>query len=119
MPGMSQAWHDAQAEAGAARVTHIGLVDGTGTELSEGDPAYSRKAVGWTEATSGKCSLDGDYVFDIPAGATVAGWRGFDALTVGNNLGGKDHAASEVYAGQGTFTLKASETSITSQNPAT
>ncbi len=37
------------AGAGAAAITHIGLVDGDGVELAGGDPAYARQAVSWEE----------------------------------------------------------------------
>ena len=97
------------APAGAAAITHIGLVDDTGTELAGG--TYARKAVTWAAPTGGLIRPNADLVFDVPAGETVGGWRGFSALSAGTNYGGDD-LDPEVYTNAGTYTLLAASTSI-------
>lgn len=91
-------------------ITHIALVDDTGTELTGGSPAYARKAVTWTNANPARPSAD--LTFDVPSGATVAGWVGYDAATDGNAYGGAD-LTNETYAAQGTYKLLAASTGIT------
>ena len=83
---MTEEYRNAIANYGANLITHIGLVDGSGVELSGG--SYTRKAVTWTTASNGTIRPSADLVFDVPAGATVAGWRGFSAATGGTNYGG-------------------------------
>jgi hypothetical protein len=106
---MSEGYRNAIADYGAGLITHIGLVDDVDTELSGGD--YARKAVTWASADDGTVRPTADLVFDIPAGVTVAGWRGFSALTEGTNYGGEDLTA-EVFAGAGQYKLIASGTGI-------
>ena len=101
----------ALAAHGASLITHIGLVNGSGVEISGG--TYARKAVTWSGA-AGVRSPSADLVFDIPAGATVAGWRGFTALTGGTNYGGAA-LTSASFTNAGTYTLQASGTNITVQ----
>lgn len=98
-------------------ITHLGLVDAGGTEITGGSPAYTRIAVTWTAASGGLRRPSADSVFNIPASGVVAGWRGFTALTAGTNYGGKE-LPSESFTGQGTYTLKAATTSITASDPA-
>lgn len=97
------------ANAIGAAITHIGLVNGSGTELSGG--SYARQAVTWTSATAGLVRPTADLTFSVPAGGVVAGWRGFTASTGGTNHGGAD-LTSETYSGAGTYTLLAASTSI-------
>ena len=99
------------APAGAAAVTHLGLVDNTGTELTGGSPAYARKAVTWTAPSGGLIRPNADLEFDIPASADVSGWRGYSAATAGTDYGG-EALTREDYAAQGTYTLLAASTSI-------
>lgn len=106
---MSTAYLNAIADAGKALITHVGLVDGGGTEISGG--SYARKAVTWGAASNGQVRLSADQTFDIPAGATVAGWRGFSALTGGTNYGG-GALTSESYTGAGQYVLTGSATGI-------
>ena len=40
---MNQTYLNAVADAGAALITHIGLVNGSGVEISGGTPAYARQ----------------------------------------------------------------------------
>ena len=103
------------ADAGGAAVSHIGLVDGGGSEITGG--SYARLAVTWTTASNGTIRPSSDLVFDVPAGATVAGWRGYSAITSGTNYGGED-LASETFNNAGTYTLLAASTGINHVNPA-
>lgn len=108
---MNQAFFNALATHGASLITHIGLVNSGGTEISGG--SYARKPVTWTGAASVK-SPSADLVFDIPAGANVAGWRGYSALT-----GGTDYEGAALtgvsFSNAGTYTLLAASTNFTVQ----
>lgn len=108
---MATSYLNAIATSGGALITHIGLVDETGTEITGGTPAYARQAVTWTAATNGLVRPTVDLLFNIPSGKTVAGWRGFTAVTAGTNHGGAD-LTDEVYSSQGTYTLLAASTGI-------
>jgi len=99
------------ADAGGGNITHIGLVDETGTEISGGSPAYARQAVTWTSASGGTIRPNADLTFDIPASTTVGGWRGYSASTAGTDYGGED-LTQETYASQGEYTLLSSGTGI-------
>ncbi|HEY9440150.1 MAG TPA: hypothetical protein VIS29_16195 [Streptomyces sp.] len=107
---MDTAYLDGIANAGAALITHLGLVDDVGTELSGG--SYARQAVTWTSSSGGEISPTADLVFDVPASATVAGWRGYSASTAGTDYGGTA-LTSQAFATAGTYTLLAASTSIT------
>jgi hypothetical protein len=98
------------ADAMGAAITHIALFDGA-AEITGGSPAYARQAVSWTAASNGLIRPTVDETFDIPAGATVDGWRGFTALSGGTDYDGAALTA-ETYAGQGTYTLEAALTGI-------
>ena len=106
---MTEGYRNLIAAYGGSKITHIGLVDGTGAELS-GSP-YTRKAITWTAPNDGTISPDEDLIFDIPGGATVAGWRGFSAATGGTNYGGEDLPA-ETYNKDGQYKLVAEGTGI-------
>ncbi len=109
---METAYLNAIATEGRTLITHIGLVNATGTELTGGSPAYARQAVTWTTASGGVIRPTANLTFNIPAGATVGGWRGYSASTGGTNYGGDD-LTNETYAGQGEYTLLAASTGIT------
>jgi len=79
---------NAIATYGASLITHIGLANSEGVELSGGDPAYARKPVTWLGVVDGIVRIAGDYYFDIPAGADVQMWKGYSALTGGIDYGG-------------------------------
>ena len=117
MPNMTAAYHNELRDHGKTLITHIGLVDGTGTEISGGSPAYARLPVTWDNDGDGVMRPSANLTFDIPAGVTVGGWRGYSALTTGTDFGGKA-LTNEVFAGQGEYTLLASQTSITHTEPA-
>lgn len=106
---MNTAYLNFIANAGRAEISHIGLVDENGDELTGG--SYARKAVTWTAAANGLIRPTTDLVFDVPAGATVGGWRGYSALTSGTDYGGAD-LTEQPFATAGTYTLLAAQTSI-------
>lgn len=108
---MDSSFHTALAAHGASLITHIGLVNGSGVEISGG--SYARKAVTWS-GSAGVRSPSADLVFDIPAGATVAGWRAFTDLTGGTNYGGAALTPAS-FTNAGTYTLLAASTNFTVQ----
>ncbi len=107
---MADSYLNLTANSGGAAVTHIGLVNGSGVELSGG--SYARKPVTWTAAAAGVIRPNANIVFDIPASGVVAGWRGFTALTGGTNHGGTA-LTSETFGSAGTYTLLAASSGIT------
>ena len=109
---MNQTYLNAIADAGAALITHVGLVNGSGVEISGGTPAYARQAVTWTSASGGMVRPNANKTFDIPAGATVAGWRGYSAVTGGTDYEGAALTSEGPYGAQGTYTLLAASTGI-------
>lgn len=98
-------------DEGKTLVTHIGLVDDVGAELSGGSPAYARLALTWVDDGTGIMRPNADLTFNIPASTTVAGWRGYSALTAGTDFGGAD-LTPEVYAAQGEYILLAASSGI-------
>lgn len=106
---MNTAYLNAIATHGASLITHIGLVDDGGAEISGG--SYARQAVTWTAAADGDIAPDADLTFDVPAGNTVAEWRGYTALTGGTDYGGAA-VTNEAFAGDGQYTLLAASTGI-------
>ena len=107
---MNTNYYDALRDHGQTLITHIALFNDSGAEISGG--SYARQAVTWVDDGTGVMRPSGDLTFDIPGGSTVAEWRGFDALTGGTDYGGAD-LTPESYAGDGTYTLLASQTSVT------
>jgi len=98
---------------GIGVITHIGLKNSGGTEISGG--SYARQPVTWTGAGATR-NLSADEAFNIPAGAQVQSWCGFSALTGGTDYGGEDlDTPSAVYGNAGTFILDADSTSVTLQ----
>lgn len=117
---MNAVYENAIGDAGAALITHIGLVDETGTELTGG--SYARIAVTWTAAGNGAdpdgtIRPDANLTFDVPAGESVAGWRGYSASTAGTDYGGED-LDQEDFTNAGEYTLLADQTSIAHNVPA-
>lgn len=111
---MTAGYRNAIADHGGSLITHIGLVDELGAELTGGSPAYARKAVTWTAASGGTIRPTANLTFDVPAGKTVGGWRGYSASSGGTDYGGQD-LTNEAFAGQGTYTLLAASTGILHQ----
>lgn len=95
-----------------AQLTHVGLVDENGDELTGGSPAYARIAESWADGANGVMNLAANRTFNVPAGVTVGGWRAYSASSAGTDYGGED-LTEEAFASQGTYTLLAASTSIT------
>ena len=114
---MTEGFRNSCADHGAGLITHIGLVIVNGTEISGGSPAYARVAVTWAAASAGVIRPNANLTFNIPAGTTVAGWRGYSASSGGTNYGGAD-LTNEIYAGQGEYELLAASTGIPFSDPA-
>lgn len=112
---MSTGYRNAIADYGGTLITHIGLVDEAGIEITGGSPGYARQAVTWTAASGGTIRPNADLVFDIPSGKIVGGWRGYSAGTAGTNYGGQD-LTQETFVGQGTYTLVGASTGIRHEN---
>lgn len=104
---ISTAGLNVMANALAGVVTHIALFDNGGIELAGG--TYARLPVAWTAAANGDINPTADLVFQVPAGVTVAEWRGFSALTVGTDYGGAA-LTPEAFAAAGEYTLTAALT---------
>lgn len=106
---MALRYRNAVADAGAALITYVGLVDARGIELD--GPGYRRQAVTWRRAVDGAARPTEDLRFDIPAGSVVAGWRGYDAPMGGSAI--CDQAvAEERFNGVGVYTLLADGTGV-------
>lgn len=109
---MNASYRNAIATHGATLLTHIGLVNNLGVELSGGTPAYARRAVAWTAPSNGIMRPTLDLVFDIPAGAIVAGWRAYTAITGGTDHGGAALTATPSYPQQGQYRLLAASSGV-------
>lgn len=106
---MEENYRNSIATHGAGLITHIGLVNGSGVEISSGD--YARQAVTWTAAADGLIRPNANLEFLMTSGDVVAGWRGFSALTGGTNYGGA--ALTEVtFGNDGTYTLTGASSGI-------
>lgn len=97
---------NALVDAYKAQATHCALYStapgaSAGTEITGG--SYARKAVTWG-ATSNSASTATAIVFDVPAGATVAGFGFHTALTAGTYLDGAS-LTSQSFASAGQYTL--------------
>lgn len=116
MAGMNTAYLNAIANHGASQITHIGLVNQDGEEIEGGD--YARQEVYWSDASDGtvrpygNADLTEDIVFEVPEGATVAGWRGYDDASSGTNYGGADFDEAETYSNDGQFQLVGDDSGI-------
>lgn len=106
---MNTAYLDALCAQAAALVSHLGLVDETGTEITGG--GYARLPMAWTAPSGGLIRPTTDLVFEVAAGTTVAGWRAYDDPAAGTDYGGQD-VPQEDFTGAGQYTLLAAQTSI-------
>lgn len=106
---------NAMLDALAALITHIGLADGSG-EIAGGSPAYARQAVAWGAASGGVVAMTGTEVFDVQAGDTVSKVILRGHLTNGTPDYGTIPVTSEVFGGQGTYTV--TDLTITLSDPA-
>ena len=110
---MSAAYRNAIRDHGQSIITHIGLVNNSGVEISGG--GYARLPVTWVDDTDGVSRPSGNLAFTVGTGAEVGGWRGFSALSAGTNYGGADYpvgAERKTFSNPGTYTLLAASTSI-------
>lgn len=106
---MSTAYLNATATHGGSLITHIGLVNQSGTEIVGG--SYARQAVTWTAVSAGLIRPTANLSFAIPAGTTVGGWRGYSAATSGTDYGGAN-VTQETFAVAGTYILDSTLTAI-------
>lgn len=112
---MNQNYTDALRDHGQTLITHIGLVDSTGTELSSA--GYARQPVTWTDDTSSRMRPSSDRVFNCTAGDEVVAWHGFDASSAGVDYGGEMFPDGPFnFGNDGTFTLDASQTAVDHNN---
>lgn len=80
-------------------------------EATGGSPAYARKSITWNAASGTKTASNAP-VFDVPAG-TYTHFGLWSASSGGTFYGGGTLSATEVFAGQGTYTLSTTTLSIT------
>ena len=106
---METAYLNAIANHGGSILTHVGLKNASGTELTGGTPEYARQAVTWTPALNGVINPSANLTFAVPAGANVASW--FVTNSVGAVLG-SGALTQENYANQGEYVLVAATSSI-------
>ncbi len=105
----------AAASGVASAITHWGLVDTAGTELTGG--AYARVARSAT-ATGAVVNPNSDVAINVPAGATVGGVRAYTASSGGTNLGGWDYPSGagngrESFDAAGVYTVTAATSGYT------
>lgn len=91
-----------------------GAANTAANEVTGGTPAYARKAVTWNAAAAGAATQNGDVVFDTPAAtiAWVSGWN-----TAGTVRYFKKAVTNEVFAAQGTYTVKGTTSSLDFNDP--
>ena len=78
----------------------------TGTsQVTGGSPAYARKAIAWTAASSSATSNSGQIVFDVPTGTTINHLGYWSASTGGTFYGSRALNTAQTYTSQGTYTL--------------
>jgi hypothetical protein len=96
--------YGAEALYGAVYTSTPGVT--AGTEPTGGTPAYARKSLTWSAASTsgGVTTITATAVFDVPASTTVVGVGVHDAATAGNYLDGGT-ITSQAFASQGTLTV--------------
>lgn len=110
MANMTEGFKNAILDHGATLITHIALVNESGTEIDGG--SYARLTVTWSSASGASIQPTEDLIFEVPGGVTVAGWRGYNSDTLGTNYGGGTFAQSETFTNAGQLKLLAAETTI-------
>ena len=80
-------------------------------EATGGSPAYARKSITWSAASSGTLAASNAPVFDVPAG-TYAYFGLWSAATSGTFYGSGALSASETFAAQGTYTLDTTDVTL-------
>ncbi len=115
---MNEAYRNMVANYGGTQVTHIGLIDDEGDELTGGEEGseYARKAVTWENADDGLIRPNADLTFNVPAGNTVAGWRGYSADELGTDYGGAELTPKE-FTEAGQYVLEEEHTAIKHDEP--
>lgn len=74
-------------------------------EVTGGLPAYSRKAITWTTASSSTITSGSTVTFDVPGGVTITHLGYWSASTGGVFYGSRPFDTAQVFATQGTYTL--------------
>lgn len=103
------------ATHGKGILYQMGLVDNTNTELTGG--GYARLDVGdanWSSPVNGDITLLYDKVFEVPAGATVAGW--FITLTSNGFAGIRGSLTPETFVNGGQYRFVAANCKIKHDN---
>jgi hypothetical protein len=104
---LNDAYLEALATHGKGLITHIGLVNASGTPVGD-----ARKAVTWgANDGDGDFLMSANLVFNMSAGQVVAGWRGYSAASGGTDYGGAP-LTQVTFGNPGTYTLQASSTGI-------
>jgi hypothetical protein len=110
---MNTTYQNAIRDHGKTLITHIALHNELGVELSGGSPAYARQPVTWVNDGNGVMRPSANLTFNIPAGTTVSGWKGFSLVSGGTDYGGGIYPLPhEIYANQGTATFLAATSGI-------
>lgn len=80
-----------------------GGANSAANEVTGGSPAYARRAVAWAAASGGAAAQVGDVTFDVPPSTItwVSGWN-----TLGTIRYFKEAVLPEVFAAQGTYTIR-------------
>jgi hypothetical protein len=118
MAGLSTAAKNLMLDAlGAAAVfasLHTADPGASGTsEVSGGSPAYARKAITWNAASGADLDNNANPVFDVPASTTVTHFGLWSLASGGTYYGSGLLSASEVFSGQGTYTLSDADATLT------
>jgi hypothetical protein len=103
------------ASHGRGILSQMGLVDENGAEITGG--AYARITVStssWTAPVNGDITLTNDKVFEVPAGATVAGW--FITLTSTGVAGITGTLTPETFVNGGQYRFVAANCTIRHDN---
>lgn len=86
----------------------------TGTsEVAGGSPAYARKAITWNAASSSDLDNNANPTFDVPASTTITHFGLWSAVTAGTFYGGGALSATEIFTGQGQYTLTDVDATLT------
>lgn len=80
-------------------------------EVTGGAPAYARKAITWSGASSGSKSASNQPVFDVPA--CSISYVGYWSAITGGTFYGSSTITTEVYAAAGQYTLTSDTLSLT------
>jgi hypothetical protein len=85
---------------------------GNTNEVSGGTPAYARKGITWSAASSGNVDSSNQPQFDVPGSTTITR-IGFQTALTGGTYYGDAEITDEAYGGQGTYTLTDCDISLT------